>query len=150
MLPSFLYRIGWFCARYAKSVVAVWLAAFGLGRFAAQSLPALLFSGSGDMSERVSLRFDTLLRTEFAHPRAQLVALAVITSAALIMAVVFGAFSFARVVLVQMLDLGLAVAVMADATLIRMLLGPALMQVAGNWNWWPLRLTPFPEPIRGV
>jgi RND superfamily putative drug exporter len=64
----------------------------------------------------------------------------VITSAALIMVAVFGAFASARVVLVQMLGLGLAVAVFVDATLIRSLLGPALMQVAGRWNWWPQRV----------
>ena len=63
----------------------------------------------------------------------------VITSAALIMVVVFGAFAFARVFIVQMIGLGLAVAVLVDATLIRSVLGPALMQVAGRWNWWPLR-----------
>jgi RND superfamily putative drug exporter len=61
---------------------------------------------------------------------------AVITSAALIMVVVFGAFAFARIVIVQMIGLGLAVAVLVDATLIRSVLGPALMQVAGKWNWW--------------
>jgi RND superfamily putative drug exporter len=63
----------------------------------------------------------------------------VITSAALIMVVVFGAFAFARVFMVQMIGLGLAVAVLVDATVIRSILGPALMQVAGRWNWWPLR-----------
>jgi RND superfamily putative drug exporter len=61
---------------------------------------------------------------------------AVITSAALIMVAVFGAFAFARVVIVQMIGLGLAVAVLVDATVIRSVLGPALMQVAGRWNWW--------------
>ena len=62
----------------------------------------------------------------------------VITSAALIMIAVFGAFLFARVVLVQMLGLGLAVAVLVDATVIRLLLAPGLMAVAGHWNWWPV------------
>jgi len=62
---------------------------------------------------------------------------AVITSAALVMVVVFGAFASAHVVLVQMLGLGLAVAVFVDATLIRCLLGPAVMRLAGVWNWWP-------------
>jgi RND superfamily putative drug exporter len=62
----------------------------------------------------------------------------VITSAALIMVAVFGAFALARVVLVQMLGVGLAVAVLVDATVIRCLLSPALMRVAGGWNWWPL------------
>lgn len=61
----------------------------------------------------------------------------VITSAALIMVAVFGAFAFSRDVIVQMIGLGLAVAVFVDATLIRSALGPALMQIAGRWNWWP-------------
>jgi len=61
----------------------------------------------------------------------------VITSAALIMVAVFGAFAFTRDVVVQMIGLGLAVAVLMDATLIRCVLGPALMHVAGRWNWWP-------------
>lgn len=63
----------------------------------------------------------------------------VITSAALIMVAVFGAFAFARIFIVQMIGLGLAVAVLVDATVIRSALGPALMQLAGRWNWWPLK-----------
>ncbi|MEO7423560.1 MAG: MMPL family transporter [Fibrobacteria bacterium] len=59
-----------------------------------------------------------------------------ITSAALIMAAVFGAFAFAKMVVVQMLGLGLAVSVIVDATLIRVLLVPAFMKMAGRWNWW--------------
>jgi RND superfamily putative drug exporter len=61
----------------------------------------------------------------------------VITSAALIMVIVFGAFAFSRVFIVQMIGLGLAVAVLVDATVIRSVLGPALMQLAGRFNWWP-------------
>jgi RND superfamily putative drug exporter len=61
-----------------------------------------------------------------------------ITNAALIMAAVFGAFAFADMVVVQMLGLGLATAVLVDATLIRVLLVPAFMKMAGKWNWWPM------------
>jgi RND superfamily putative drug exporter len=61
----------------------------------------------------------------------------VITSAALIMIVVFGAFAFARVLMVQFLGFGLAIAVLLDATVIRMVLVPAFMHLAGRWNWWP-------------
>lgn len=61
----------------------------------------------------------------------------VITSAALIMFVVFGAFAFARVLVVQFLGFALAIAVLLDATLIRMILVPAFMHLAGKWNWWP-------------
>jgi RND superfamily putative drug exporter len=61
----------------------------------------------------------------------------VITSAALIMILVFGVFAFARVLPMQMLGFGLAVAVLLDATVIRMVLVPAFMQAMGRWNWWP-------------
>ena len=61
----------------------------------------------------------------------------VITSAALIMAVVFGAFIAADFVLIKMLGLALTVAVLADATLVRVVIGPALLALAGRWNWWP-------------
>ena len=61
----------------------------------------------------------------------------VITSAAAIMVVVFGAFAFSRVMIVQLLGFGLAVAVLLDVTLIRMVLVPAFMHIAGRWNWWP-------------
>jgi putative drug exporter of the RND superfamily len=61
----------------------------------------------------------------------------VITSAALIMIMVFGVFAFARVLVMQFLGFGLAVAVLLDATVIRMVLVPAFMQLAGRWNWWP-------------
>ena len=61
----------------------------------------------------------------------------VITSAALIMILVFGIFAFARVLAMQLLGFGLAVAVLLDATVIRMVLVPAFMQMMGRWNWWP-------------
>lgn len=61
----------------------------------------------------------------------------VITSAALIMITVFGAFAFAGVLVMQFLGFGLAVAVLLDATVVRMVLVPAFMHLAGKWNWWP-------------
>jgi RND superfamily putative drug exporter len=60
-----------------------------------------------------------------------------ITSAALVMILVFGAFAFARTLAVQFLGFGLAAAVLLDVTVIRMILVPALMHLAGRWNWWP-------------
>ena len=65
----------------------------------------------------------------------------VITSAAAIMMVVFTLFIFSEVVLIKTLGLGLAVAVFLDATLVRMVLVPAVMTLAGRWNWW------LPAPI---
>jgi hypothetical protein len=60
-----------------------------------------------------------------------------ITFAAAIMVIVFGVFSFSRVLAEQFLGFGLAVAVLLDATLLRMVLVPAIMHIAGRWNWWP-------------
>src|SRR5438094_503762 len=66
----------------------------------------------------------------------------VITSAALLMITVFGAFAFARVLVIQLLGFGLAAAVLLDATVIRLVMVPAVMQLAGRWNWWPGVRTP--------
>ncbi len=60
-----------------------------------------------------------------------------ITSAAAIMIAVFAAFTFGNFLVVKMLGFTLAVAVLIDATLVRMVIGPALLRVAGDWNWWP-------------
>jgi RND superfamily putative drug exporter len=60
----------------------------------------------------------------------------VITSAALIMITVFGAFVFNPTPLIKMFGLGLAVAVLVDATLVRMILVPSLMEIFGKANWW--------------
>ncbi len=60
-----------------------------------------------------------------------------ITSAAAIMIVVFAAFTFGNFLVVKMLGFTLAVAVFIDATLVRIVVGPALLRIAGDWNWWP-------------
>jgi RND superfamily putative drug exporter len=60
-----------------------------------------------------------------------------ITSAALIMILVFGTFAFTRVLAVQLIGFGLAAAVLLDATLIRLVLAPAILYLAGRANWWP-------------
>lgn len=61
----------------------------------------------------------------------------VITSAALVMVSIFVAFGFTRLVATREFGLGLAFAVALDATLIRIVLVPALMVLAGERNWWP-------------
>jgi RND superfamily putative drug exporter len=60
----------------------------------------------------------------------------VITSAALIMIVVFLSFVASPVPSLKMLGLGLATAILIDATVVRMLLVPATMALVGNANWW--------------
>ncbi len=60
-----------------------------------------------------------------------------ITSAAAIMIVVFAAFTFGNFLVIKMLGFTLAMAVFIDATIVRIVIGPALLRVAGDWNWWP-------------
>ncbi|MEB3221587.1 MAG: MMPL family transporter [Candidatus Sericytochromatia bacterium] len=61
----------------------------------------------------------------------------IITNAAWIMLLVFGAFVAASVVLTKMLGFGLAVAIVLDALIIRVMLVPSFMAIVGRWNWWP-------------
>ncbi len=61
----------------------------------------------------------------------------VISLAAAIMVVIFGGFMLGDFVLVKILGFALGVAVLLDATLVRLALGPALIRLAGRWNWWP-------------
>ena len=60
----------------------------------------------------------------------------IITSAALIMVTVFGAFAFASLVPIKAMGFGLACAVFLDATIIRVIMVPATMRLMGDWNWW--------------
>ena len=68
-----------------------------------------------------------------------------ITSAAAIMVVVFAAFTFGSFLVIKMLGFTLAIAVLIDATLVRIVIGPALLRVAGDWNWWPGGLASRPS-----
>jgi putative drug exporter of the RND superfamily len=63
----------------------------------------------------------------------------VITSAALLMVIVFGCFAAARMGNIEQIGLGLAMAVLIDATIVRCLLVPATMTLLGRWNWWAPR-----------
>lgn len=60
----------------------------------------------------------------------------VITAAALIMAITFAALSGAQVSFLRMLGVGLTLAILADATFVRILLVPAFMHLMGRFNWW--------------
>ena len=60
----------------------------------------------------------------------------IITAAAVLIAIVFACFMTSGVTSIKMLGLGIAFAIMLDATIVRGLLVPALMRVAGDWNWW--------------
>jgi uncharacterized membrane protein YdfJ with MMPL/SSD domain len=61
---------------------------------------------------------------------------ATISSAALIMVAVFAIFAGVGVPSVKEIGVGLAVAVALDATIVRLVLVPATMEIMGDWNWW--------------
>jgi uncharacterized membrane protein YdfJ with MMPL/SSD domain len=67
-----------------------------------------------------------------------------ISSAALLLAVVLVAMSTSKIVFIQQIGVGLAIAVIMDATLVRSLLVPATMRLLGRWNWWA------PAPLRAI
>jgi RND superfamily putative drug exporter len=66
----------------------------------------------------------------------------IITSAALIVVIVFAGFVAGKLLVIKQTGVALAVAVAVDATLVRMLLVPATMTLLGEWNWWA------PAPLR--
>ena len=66
----------------------------------------------------------------------------VVTAAALVMSISFAALIAAQVSFMRMFGVGLTLAVVVDATLVRMVLVPAFMHILGRWNWWaPAPLT---------
>ena len=66
----------------------------------------------------------------------------IITSAAVLIVIVFAGFAAGEVLAIKQLGVGLAIAVLVDATLVRMLLVPATMKLLGERNWWA------PAPLR--
>jgi uncharacterized membrane protein YdfJ with MMPL/SSD domain len=66
----------------------------------------------------------------------------IVTAAALLFAVAIGAFATSKLVFIKELGLGTALAVLIDASVIRALLVPSLMELLGEWNWWA------PAPLR--
>jgi putative drug exporter of the RND superfamily len=66
----------------------------------------------------------------------------IITSAALLIVIVFAGFAAGEVLAIKQLGVGLAIAVLVDATIVRTLLVPATMKLLGEWNWWA------PAPLR--
>jgi len=68
----------------------------------------------------------------------------IVTAAALLFCIAIGAFVTSEIVFIKQLGLGTAIAVLIDATIIRALLVPSLMEMLGKWNWWA------PKPLRRV
>ena len=66
----------------------------------------------------------------------------IITTAALLLVVVIGAFSLSGISFVKLIGVAMAIAIVVDATVVRALLLPATMRLLGRWNWWA------PAPLR--
>jgi RND superfamily putative drug exporter len=77
----------------------------------------------------------------------------IVTAAALIMVAAFSGFVAGRVAGLQQFGAGLALAILIDATVIRMILAPSLMAILGRWNWWLPRggsTRPLPSSTRST
>jgi RND superfamily putative drug exporter len=60
----------------------------------------------------------------------------IVTSAAMLIVVVFLGFAAGELLTIKEIGIGMAIAVILDATVVRMLLVPATMKLMGRWNWW--------------
>ena len=66
----------------------------------------------------------------------------IVTAAALLFCIAIGAFATSQIIFIKQVGLGTAFAVLLDATIVRALLVPSLMELLGKWNWWA------PRPLR--
>src|SRR5207247_11404566 len=66
----------------------------------------------------------------------------IVTAAAVLFAIAIGAFATSEIVFIKQNGIGTALAVLIDASIIRALLVPSLMELLGKWNWWA------PAPLR--
>jgi RND superfamily putative drug exporter len=73
-----------------------------------------------------------------------------ISSAAAIMIAVFAAFMLGDFVLIKILGFALSVAVLVDATVMRLAVGPALLTLGGRWNWWPGKTYPLVRSLPNI
>jgi uncharacterized membrane protein YdfJ with MMPL/SSD domain len=91
---------------------------------------------------RIREAFDGGMSTEDAVAHGIKSTAGVVTSAAIVMVAVFAVFATLRAVEFKQMGVGLAVAVLVDATLVRAVLLPAAMKLLGDWNWY------LPRPLR--
>src|ERR687894_1425048 len=85
---------------------------------------------------RIRERYDATGDTKLAVAQGLKASAGTITSAALIMVAVFAVFAGTGVASIKEIGIGLTVAIALDATLVRLILVPATMEIMGRWNWW--------------
>ncbi len=111
-------------------------------------LLAIVFGLSMDyevfLLSRIRERYDATGDTTLAVAQGLRASAKTISSAALIMVAVFAVFAGTGVPSIKEIGLGLSVAIALDATLVRLILVPATMEIMGRWNWW------LPRPLHRV
>jgi uncharacterized membrane protein YdfJ with MMPL/SSD domain len=127
-----------------NGAIAAWLPLF---------LFVILFGLSMDyhvfILTRVREAFDRGMKTEEAVAHGIKSTAGVVTSAAIVMVAVFSMFALSSELQMKQMGIGLAAAVLIDATIIRGVLLPATMKLLGDWNWWlPSKLGWLPEVSR--
>jgi RND superfamily putative drug exporter len=115
--------------------------------FVEATVPVIIFAALFGLSMDYEVFLLSRIREEWAKGSSNQEAVArgmertgqIITSAALILVLVVGTLGLSRLALNKALGITFAVAILLDATLIRLLLVPAMMRVLGDLNWWPGR-----------
>ena len=129
-----VFQDGWFAGPLGitpSGVIESWVPLFIFTILFGLSMDYHLF-----ILTRIKEARDRGLESRAAVAKGISVTAGIITSAASIMVVVFAVFVTLKFVFIQQLGLGLAVAVLIDATIIRSVLLPASMTLLGDWNWW--------------
>jgi RND superfamily putative drug exporter len=124
--------------------------------FLDSTIPILLFCILFGLSMDYEVFLLSRIREEWLRTRNNRYAVArglektggVITNAALLFVIVAASFAFTSIIVAQETGLGMTVAVIVDATIIRTLLVPATMRLLGRWNWW-LPGRPLPVERQG-
>ena len=125
----------------SNGAIAAWLPLF---------LFVILFGLSMDyhvfIISRIRESFDRGMKTEDAVAHGIKSTAGVVTSAAIVMVAVFSMFALSSELQMKQMGIGLAAAILIDATIIRGVLLPATMKLLGDWNWWlPSRLNWLPK-----
>jgi RND superfamily putative drug exporter len=151
-----VFQDGW-----AKGLLGFSVAPGGIIGFLPVFLFVILFGLSMDyhvfILSRVREAFDRGMKTEDAVAYGIKATASTVTSAAIVMVAVFAIFATLSSLDFKMMGIGLSVAILLDATLVRAVLLPATMKLLGDWNWylpkglnWLPRIShePAPEPAR--
>ncbi len=115
-----------------------------------QTMPILLFAVAFGLSTDYAVFLLSRIKEARDHGASDSDAVAIglertgriVTAAALLFAIAIGAFATSKIIFIKQNGIGTALAVLIDASIIRALLVPSLMELLGKWNWWA------PAPLR--